>query len=59
MIRVFGPQLWVVKHLANDWLAGTWFFLWANAIMAFGSTVLFIATLVLQDKAQVFIWFSG
>lgn len=59
MTRVFGPKLWVVKHLANDWLAGTWFFFWANALMVFGSLILFFAALALGDPAQIFIWFTG
>lgn len=59
MIRWFGPQLWVVKHLANDWLAATWFILWANLLVAFASFVILIATLVYQDTTQIFIWVSG
>lgn len=59
MIRVFGPQLWIVKHLANDWLAGTWFFLWANAIAAFASIIILFISFALGDAAQIFIWLSG
>jgi hypothetical protein len=59
MTRVFGPKLWVVKHLANDWLAGTWFFFWANAFMVFGSLIMLFAALALNNTAQIFIWFTG
>jgi hypothetical protein len=59
MIRLLGPQLWIVKHLANDWLAGTWFFLWANAIVAFASMVILFISFGLGDSSQIFIWLSG
>lgn len=59
MIRLLGPQLWIVKHLANDWLAGTWFFLWANAIAAFVSVIILFISFALGDAAQIFIWLSG
>lgn len=59
MIRLLGPQLWIVKHLANDWLAGTWFFLWANAIVAFASMIILFISFGLGDSSQIFIWLSG
>lgn len=54
-----GNQIWMLKHLANDWLAGTWFFLWANGIATLGSGILLIAALAVADAAQIFIWLSG
>ena len=51
--------MWVVKHLANDWLAGTWFFLWINIIMTFGSGILLIMALAVNSAQQIFIWLSG
>ena len=58
--RLFGARIWVVKHMANDWLAGTWFLFWDNAVFTFGSFVLLFAAIVNSGSAeQVFIWLSG
>jgi hypothetical protein len=58
--RCFGAKLWIVTHLANDWLAGTWFFLYANAIFTFGSfLLLIIAVFVSGSPEQIFVWMSG
>jgi hypothetical protein len=51
--------MWVVKHLANDWLAGTWFFLWANIALTFGAFLLLLIALGLGSPQQIFIWLSG
>lgn len=58
-IRMFGPRLWVVKHLANDWMAGSWFFLWANALLTFASFVIMLIAFAVGDSQQIFIWVSG
>lgn len=51
--------MWVVKHLANDWLAGTWFFLVANAIGCFISFVMLFEACGSGNDETVFIWLSG
>jgi hypothetical protein len=57
-MRWFGARMWMVQHLANDWLAGTWFFLWANLLFTVGS-FLFLFTACYTDNAkQIFVWFS-
>jgi hypothetical protein len=58
MLRVFGAQMWIVKHLANDWLAGTWFFFWANAIFTFGAFILLFSSLVRGNAEEIFVWLS-
>eukprot|EP00599_Poterioochromonas_sp_BG-1_P003251 CAMPEP_0173135606 /NCGR_PEP_ID=MMETSP1105-20130129/1994_1 /TAXON_ID=2985 /ORGANISM="Ochromonas sp., Strain BG-1" /LENGTH=485 /DNA_ID=CAMNT_0014047641 /DNA_START=1 /DNA_END=1458 /DNA_ORIENTATION=- len=58
-IKVFGPQVWIIKHLANDWMAGTWFFLWANVLLTIGSFLLLLVALGVGNDAQIFVWFSG
>lgn len=58
-LRINGAQMWAVKHLANDWLAGTWFFLWANALLTLGSFIMLLIALGLNNSGQVFIWLSG
>jgi hypothetical protein len=51
----------MVKHLANDWLAGTWFFLWVSGLMAFGSFIYMIIALSTPNAGDehVFIFVSG
>ena len=59
-IRTIGPKIWIVKHLANDILAGAWFALWANGLLTIGS--FFLLLLALGTGAggeQIFIWASG
>ena len=51
--------MWVVKHLANDWLAGTWFFLWANIVLTLGTFVLALMAIAVNNSEQIFIWVSG
>lgn len=54
-----GARIWVVKHLATDWLAGTWFFLWANVLFTVGSLILMFAAFAIGTAEQIFIWTSG
>ncbi|RYG60910.1 hypothetical protein EON64_18960, partial [archaeon] len=58
-LRINGAQMWAVKHLANDWLAGTWFFLWANALLTFGSFIMLLVAIGVQSPFQIFVWLSG
>lgn len=51
--------MWVVKHLANDWLAGTWFFLVANGIGCFISFVMLFEACGSGNDETIFIWLSG
>ena len=57
-LRVFGAQMWVVKHLANDWLAGTWFFFWANLVFTIGAMGLLIDACSRGNPKEIFIWLS-
>jgi len=58
-LRYCGANMWVVKHLANDWLAATWFFLVANIIGCFISFVLLFAACGSGNQETIFIWLSG
>lgn len=59
LLRYCGARMWMVKHLANDWLAGTWFFLWANAIFTFFSFLLLFSAIASGDPNQIFMWLSS
>lgn len=59
MMKIFGPHMWVVKHLANDWLAGTWIFLVGNVILAFGTFILMLIAIGIGNEAQIFIYTGG
>jgi hypothetical protein len=43
------------RHLANDWLAGTWFILWASFGATVACSVLFIASLAEVKSLQIFL----
>jgi hypothetical protein len=52
--------MWALKHLANDWLAGTWFLFWANACFTFGAFVLLLGSFALgSNPEQIFLWLSS
>lgn len=55
MTRWFGDRQWIQKHLATDWLAGTWFFFWANVLLTVGSFLLLVAAMMAQDSKQIFL----
>ena len=57
--RWFGFSIWAIKHLANDWLAGTWFFLWANLFLTIGSFLALFVALYEGVPEQIFIWLSS
>ena len=57
--RWFGFSIWAIKHLANDWLAGTWFFLWANFFLTLGSFIFLFYALYEGIPEQIFIWLSS
>jgi hypothetical protein len=56
-----GPRLriWVVTHLATDWLAGTWFFLWANLLFTIGAFALLGDALLFGTSEQIFMALSA
>jgi len=58
-IRLFGPQIWVVRHLANDWLASTWLILWANLLVTMASFLILLVAIGIGNASQTFVWFSG
>lgn len=49
----------MVRHLANDWLAGTWFFLYANAVVTFFSFLLLFNACATGTAESVFMWLSS
>jgi hypothetical protein len=51
----FCKRGWLRKHLANEWLAGTWFILWATVAATFGCFILFIAALAQMKGLQIFL----
>ena len=57
--RWFGFSIWAIRHLANDWLAGTWFFLWANLFLTIGSFLALFVALYEGIPEQIFIWLSS
>jgi len=51
--------MWVVKHLANDWLSATWFFLVANILGCFISFIFLFEACASGNQETIFIWLSG
>jgi hypothetical protein len=49
----------MVKHLATDWLAGTWFLYWANVFVTVVSILFFIVACAVGAPEPIFIWLSG
>lgn len=59
-LRMFGARMWIVKHLANDWLAATWLILCVNTIFTFLSFLLMLVAMAIQTSSeQIFVWTSG
>lgn len=54
-----GCNAFIVKHLANDWLAGTWFFFWANLMVTIGSFFFLFGAVATGNEEQIFIWLSS
>jgi len=55
-----GAQMWIVKHLANDWLAGTWFFLWASGAATLGCFYILVLALAAgAGQEQLFVWITA
>eukprot|EP01041_Mallomonas_annulata_P001362 gene1362-2633_t len=53
---IFGRNHWIIKHVQNDWLAGTWFFFLATFMCLFGSVLLFLDALVRLSNEEMFIY---
>ena len=58
-LKIFGARIWVVKHLQNDWLAGTWFLLWANVFFTIFSFILLFSACETGNPEQIFLWLSS
>lgn len=52
-------QLWAIKHMSTDFLAGTWFFLWGNILLTFICLVLMFIAMGNENSEQIFIWSAG
>jgi hypothetical protein len=53
---VFGKSHWILKHLQNDWLAGTWFFFVANLVCLLGSFAIFWKSLHDGNQLEQFVY---
>lgn len=56
---LFGRSHWVLKHLQNDWLAGTWFFYYATLVALVGSFGIFWESLASNNALEQFIYALG
>ena len=54
--KLFGRNHWIIKHLQNDWLAGTWFFLIATGVCLFGTAILFLQAIATAVTEEIFIY---
>jgi len=50
--------VWIRKHLASDWLAATWFFLYATAMWAVASFVLLVIDYIQDNSEEIYVWSS-
>lgn len=57
--KIFGTQIFFVKHFQNDWLASQWIFYVINIVIFFTSLIIFIMSLLTKDIHQIFIWLCG
>lgn len=56
---IFGRNHWIMKHLQNDWLAGTWVFFWGTLICCIGSFGIFWESLASENELEQFIYALG
>ncbi len=54
--RCLGHRHWLIKHVQNDWLAGTWFFLLATQLASFFSGLLMLYAFCFMNGLQVFVF---
>mmetsp|Transcript_964 Transcript_964/g.964 ORF Transcript_964/g.964 Transcript_964/m.964 type:complete len:321 (-) Transcript_964:227-1189(-) len=52
----FGPHHSIIKHIQNDWLAGTWFFLYASALSTLASLVVLVYSCRDANQLEIFIY---
>ena len=55
-----GEKRWIQKHLANDWLAGTWIFFYGTLVVCIGAICLLILTMRTNSTnyLEIFDWAS-
>lgn len=53
-----GEKCWIQKHLANDWLAGTWIFFYGTLVVCIGAIYLLIFTMRTNENnyLEIFDW---
>ena len=59
LISTFGAQMWIVKHLSNDWIAGTWIIYLANVLLTVASFLLFLIAWGVNNAAGMYTWGTG
>jgi hypothetical protein len=55
----FGSHHSVIKHIQNDWLAGTWFFFYASLLSSFASLLYLIYSCRNANQLEIFIYSSS
>ena len=56
---VFGRNHWILMHLQNDWLAGTWIFFYGTLFCCLGSFGIFWESLATNNQLEQFIYGLG
>lgn len=56
---IFGRKHWLVMHLQNDWLAGTWVFYYGSLLCTIGSFGIFWESLHENNELEQFIYGIG
>lgn len=54
--KLFGPQIWVTRHCANDWIAACWIILWGNLLYCALAFLVMIAMCATGDREGIFVW---
>ncbi len=55
----FCSERWLKKHIANDWLAGTWFIYWGCLLACVVCVLLLIAEIVAKSSLLIFVLATG
>lgn len=58
-VSICGEATWIHRHLATDWLAATWFFLYATLLWSVASIVLLWVDCMQRNGEEVFVWTSS
>ncbi len=56
---MFGPQIWVTRHCANDWLAACWIILWGNLFLTLVAMLVLFDEIVVGDGGAIFTYAVG